>query len=217
MAGYYPVIFCDIGNTRMHICIDAAVMHLDYDEGFRRFGNETVYYICVNDAIKPRIETQAPRWIDLSKRSLLQTDYRGLGIDREALCLGVEHGVVIDAGSAITVDVMERGRHLGGWIWPGLRALKEAYARISSRLDRPVSVKEMPAKLPEDTDAAIAFGIFRAIQLTVEAYRDMRPLYLTGGDAAELKPLFPEGVVDERLIFKGMEKMLNQSKKDRPC
>lgn len=193
----------------MHVCIDDAVVHLDYDEGFHRLGGETVYYICVNDVLKLRIEREAPRWIDLSDRRLLQSEYLGLGIDREALCLGVEHGVVIDAGSAITVDVMERGRHLGGWIWPGLRALKEAYARISSRLDRPVSVKDLPVKLPEDTDAAIAFGIFRPIQLTVEAYRGVRPLYLTGGDAAELKPLFPEGVVDERLIFAGMKKMLN--------
>ena len=217
MAGHHAVILCDIGNTRMHLCIDESVVHLDYDEGFRRYGGEAVYYICVHDALKSRIEREAPRWIDLSDRHLLQSEYRGLGIDREALCLGVEHGLVIDAGSAITVDVMDKGRHLGGWIWPGLRALRHAYAQISPRLDRSISINDLPEGLPQNTDAAIAFGIFRPIQLTVEAYRGVRPLYLSGGDAATLLALFPEGVIDDTLVFKGMEKMINQLSKDRTC
>ena len=44
-----------------------------------------------------------------------ETSYEGLGIDRLA-CSFQDNCVIVDAGSAITVDIMEEGIHKGGFI-----------------------------------------------------------------------------------------------------
>ena len=45
-----------------------------------------------------------------------------MGVDRRALCLSHENGIFVDAGSAITVDVVEEGRYQGGYIFPGFES-----------------------------------------------------------------------------------------------
>ncbi|AGA33727.1 Pantothenate kinase type III, CoaX-like protein [Thioalkalivibrio nitratireducens DSM 14787] len=66
----------------------------------------------------------------------LDYDHRQLGADRFCALLGVlarsgKPAVVIDAGTAITVDVLGAGgRHLGGYIAPGLRPGWAAVMRL---------------------------------------------------------------------------------------
>jgi type III pantothenate kinase len=161
-----------------------------------------------------RIADTAPRWVDLSGRRCLKTRYRGLGIDREAACLGVWDGIVIDAGSAITVDVMEEGVHRGGWIWPGLAASRRAYAEISPVLDRPPVQSVALEEVPMDTDAAVGFGIFAPIACVVERFRKGKRVVVTGGDAEIVASVIPGAIVDETVVFEGMKKMIQ---KDRAC
>jgi len=207
------MILCDIGNSRMHLFDGTAVTHLDHEEGLRRFGGERLCFISVHEGMRRRIAREAPGWVDLSDVRVLPTPYEGLGADRQAACLGIGHGVVVDAGSAVTVDVMEKGRHLGGWIWPGLAALRRAYATISSRLDRPLEPRRLPEGLPADTDEALAFAVFAPMAETIRRHAAGRPVVLTGGDAEILASVLPEARIDETVVFRGMKQMI----KDDMC
>ncbi len=209
------MILCDIGNTRMHFYDGKRVAHLSHEEGLRRYKNAPVRFICVNEAVRRRIEREAPAWRDLSSCRLLETAYRGLGIDREAACLGVEDGIVVDAGSAITVDIVEEGVHRGGWIWPGLAAMRRAYAAISPVLERPLEVSVPLDRVPMETGKAVSFGILSPIATVIARFRRGRRIVVTGGDAETVAAILPGAVVDETVVFKGMKKMIET--KEKPC
>jgi type III pantothenate kinase len=208
------MILCDVGNSRMHLYEDGKVKHFCHEEGLRRYAGEAVRYICVHEKMREHIAKEAPKWVDLSEYRCLATEYRGLGIDREAACLGVWDGVVVDAGSAVTVDVMEEGRHRGGWIWPGIAAMQRAYAAISPVLDRPPVRDVDLAKIPMDTDAAVGFGMLAPIACLIERFAKGKPVVVTGGDAALVASAIPGAIVDESIVFKGMKKMMQ---KDSLC
>ncbi len=206
------MILCDIGNSRMHFFDGRSVTHLSYEEGLKRYADEAVGYICVNEDIKNLIEKSLPSWRDVSNRSLLKSDYKGLGIDRVALSLGLCDGVVIDAGSAITVDIMEEGVHLGGFIWPGISSLKEAYTSISSKLSVEIDSYIQFQELPKDTKSAVSFATLGSIKRVVESFALKKRVVVTGGDASYIAPLFEDAKIDELLIFKGMEKMIKEER-----
>lgn len=73
--------------------------------------------------------------------------YQRLGVDRWLAMIAAHHSAkghtaIIDVGTAITFDLLHQdGRHLGGWIAPGLHTMQEALVnkspRIQSRLDAP--------------------------------------------------------------------------------
>ncbi|WP_457592327.1 type III pantothenate kinase [Hydrogenimonas sp.] len=206
------MILCDVGNSRIHLYDGEHLRHFSHAEGLKRFKNEKVYYICVNERMQSRIEEEAPGWTDISGRGVLETRYRGLGADRKAVCLAICDGVVVDAGSAVTVDVMERGTHLGGWIWPGISAFKKAYAGISGALDVEMDPALLTGRLPLDTASAVNFAVFASVKKLVESFASGRPVTITGGDAALFAPLFTGAVVDELLVFRGMEKMIKEKR-----
>ncbi len=208
------MILCDIGNSRMHICEGEEVIHCSHDEGIERYGErEDLFFICVNEAVRREIKKKKLPWTDLSHRHRLETAYKGLGIDREAACLGVEEGVVVDAGSAITVDIMEKGRHLGGWIWPGIRAMLESYRNISEKLSVSLDPDLSLDRLPLDTGDAIGFAILAPIAALTEKYAPGKRIVVTGGDAVIVAKALPDAEIDETVVFRGMKKLI----KDNEC
>ena len=208
------MILCDIGNSRMHLYDGESVIHCSHEEGIARYGErDDLFFICVNEAVRREIEARNLPWTDLSDRHLLETEYAGLGIDREAACLGVVEGVVIDAGSAITVDVMERGRHLGGWIWPGIRAMLESYRNISEKLAVSLNPEVSLDRLPLDTRDAISFAILAPVKALVERYAPGKRVVVTGGDATIVAKVLPGAEIDEKVVFEGMKKLI----KDNEC
>ena len=209
------MILCDVGNSRIHCFDGKRVEHLAHDEGILRYRHEAVRYICVSESARKKIAEAAPAWRELTAEGLFETRYEGMGIDRIAACLGAHDGVVVDAGSAVTVDVMEKGSHLGGWILPGLAAWRESLRRISPRLDLPLTPEAVPGgRLPLSTPEAVAFGFFASVRDLVARHAKGRRVLLTGGDAETLAAVLPGAEVDETLIFRGMEKMKT---KDTTC
>jgi type III pantothenate kinase len=196
----------------MHFLVDGERVDLPHETGLTHFGHETVHYICVHENLARRIAEIAPRWVELMPPPTWRTAYRGMGIDRIAACLGLENGegVAVDAGSAVTVDVMRNGRHLGGWIQLGWAAYRSACEAVSPRLQMPPEAK-IPGGLPQATVDALAYGFYEPLRLAVEAVADGLPIVLTGGDAWRLRPLWPEARVDENLVFKGMAWMVTRS------
>ncbi len=205
------MILCDIGNSRMHVYDGISVRHLSHEEGIALFRESELFFICVNDSVRERIGREAPGWIDISQRHRLKTDYEGLGIDREAACLGIEDGVVVDAGSAITVDVMEKGRHLGGWIWPGLSAWLSAYRDVSEKLAVELVSDVELDRLPLKTEDAVSFAILASVKTMIQRFAREKRIVVTGGDAPVVAHILPGAEIDETIVFKGMKKMIKDS------
>ena len=193
---YYLV---DIGNTYFHIYKDGKIMHLK--EPVKLDGK--IYFISVNEEKKEKF-LKLNRAIDLEPFIDLKTDYVGLGVDRAVLCKAIEDGVVVDAGSAVTIDVMDRGVHKGGVIIPGLFAFKKAFMEISSRLNKDFCEF---SNFPKNTSEAISAGSIGLIKCMVEKLKGNKKVYLTGGDGKFLAE-FIDGEYKEDLIFDGMKKII---------
>ncbi|MBL8862677.1 MAG: type III pantothenate kinase [Planctomycetes bacterium] len=138
-----------------------------------------------------------------------------------ALASGAPGLVVVDAGTALTVDALDvRGRRfLGGAIAPGPALLARALAQHTARLPH-VEPAVGARALGRDTESALQAGIvvgFRgaarelALSVAAEAGFDAPPVVLTGGARALLitPPLFTRpgfgGVrEDEDLVHRGL-------------
>lgn len=145
-----------------------------------------------------------------------------LGVDRWLGVLAGYHAMggccVVDCGSAITIDlVLEGGEHLGGYIAPGVRLMKESL-KLGTR-NVPVDPDESHKGLMTPgttTHEAVSHGIYLAAigQINL-AYEQMvrhhlikMPMILTGGDALlvsgglEIKALcWPD------MVYAGLELM----------
>ena len=115
---------CDVGNTNASFFENGKITKIKL-ENFKDFkSDEKIYFISVNDEVTKRLQN-LPKFVNLEPYFELDTIYNGLGIDRIASCYAVKNGLIIDAGSAITMDVMMNSMHLGGAIIPGIsHALK---------------------------------------------------------------------------------------------
>lgn len=126
-----------------------------------------------------------------------------LGADRWAAVIGAfrHYGgpvCVVDAGTAITVDLVDqRGVHQGGLIAPGPQTMRRALAGATAGL--PDEGEGELALLARDTRSAITSGGWQAAAgflerifrlLTHEMDADTR-FVLTGGDAERLLKLVP--------------------------
>ena len=201
------MLLCDIGNSFAKFYDGASLQRVPIGE-IDRYKDAKVCYINVNERIADKLRSFR-NWIDLAEFIEFSTPYRGMGIDRQVLCLVVEDGVVVDAGSAITVDVMQDGRHEGGFIMPGIRFLLEDFGAISPRLQieklQPVDID----KLPLETRDALSYGIIKPIVLAIGQFA--KPLFITGGDGEILARYCPGSHYDELMIFKGMMKIAKRN------
>jgi len=200
-------LLCDIGNSFAHF-YDGVRSWREPHNRLELYRRERVCYINVKTALEEELRT-FEGWTDLEPFMEIETDYRGLGADRKALCLAVEDGVVVDAGSAVTVDLMEKGRHKGGFIYPGITKMRECYGTISPILKGEM-VPVRAQRLPQRTDEAVSYGILIPLVKAIESLGS--PIYVTGGDGRLLADLITDGMYDGLLIFKGLEKV-----KERVC
>ena len=199
------MLLCDIGNTTLHFYDGEKDTRIPV-EGFEPASvQERVYYISVN----PRLDAElasCDNWVDLRGFIAWERYYPTMGIDRVAACEAVENGVIVDAGSAVTVDVVKNGRFEGGFIYPGIAAMAKAYGEISPRLAYSFNFEVDLDKMPKNSQDAVSYGYLRT--LYGEVMRHEGPIIITGGDAERFAALFPGATVERHLIFKGMKKIL---------
>ena len=200
------IILVDIGNTHFHI-FDNEIYNLK--EPPKLSGN--IYYISVNRQKEKEFLKLNPNAIDLSKYVKFKTNYKGLGIDRIMACKSVDNGIVVDAGSAVTIDVMENGFHLGGIITPGIYAFRECFGKISEVLKYDVEVVD--DILPNNTNDALNMGSVGAIKALIEKFAENKKIYFTGSDGKFLSKMFENSVYIEDLVFRGMKKTINELEK----
>jgi type III pantothenate kinase len=142
-----------------------------------------------------------------------------LGVDRFLSCLGAasltENSViVIDAGSACTIDFMTQEKKFqGGVIMPGLAVFRAVMAEALPELPQ---VKEsLPRQWPgKSTKECIQWGLYGGFISAIEAFikkyqadNKNTEVYITGGDAILIKNLIGKKYdiqFREYLLFDGM-------------
>jgi type III pantothenate kinase len=200
------MILCDIGNSFLKFYQNKIVKRYDIDKGLKEYENQKVYFISVNNDIKiPK------NWIDLAPFLEIDSNYQGLGIDRVAVCKAKDSGVIVDAGSAITVDVMLNSVHIGGYILPGIQAYLKSYESISDKLKVKFNPNVDITHLPQNTQDAISYGIILSIKEIIKATA-INHIYFTGGDGKFLSKFFTNSIYDETLVFQGMIKTIKELK-----
>lgn len=198
------MIFCDIGNTYFHFCHNGRIWK--ENEKTLSFKDGEIFYISVNPRFESKLLKLHPKAINLATYFELDTGYKGLGIDRVAVCSAIEEGVIVDAGSAITIDVMQGGMHLGGCILLGLSSAIKAYADISPALNMMPDLSIELDLLPQSTKEALGYGILKGTIGMIEEISKEKQIYFCGGDGKFFSKFFPQSLYDETLIFRGMKK-----------
>ena len=141
------------------------------------------------------------------------TELETLGIDRWLAVVAAYQRylgpvLVVDAGSAITIDLIgPQGVHLGGYISPGLRLMREALWQGTAKVqvDRVESLNMLvPGTCTQD---AVNRGCLLAVVATIEKLASQYPasIVITGGDAtvvAEALSLTSDHVPD--LVLDGL-------------
>lgn len=130
--------------------------------------------------------------------------------------------VVIQAGTAITVDVVDSsGAFAGGAIMPGLRLTLNALAGgtdLLPHLTTPASPSELPRLPGKNTEDAMLAGgvaaVIGGIDLLLKRYRDLYgnelPILISGGNRAYLAPLLSYRVqVVDHLVLLGLSGLLD--------
>ena len=151
-----------------------------------------------------------------------------LGVDRVAAAAGAIHiyggnALIVDAGTAVTADIVSGDRYLGGNISPGLRLRFRSLNAFTAKL--PLVRPEGELNLwGHDTESAILSGVVGGLVAEIagtfyevkKIYNDIK-LIMTGGDADFLKPLVEEkGInceVNHDLVGLGLVSIYNYNRK----
>ncbi len=146
-----------------------------------------------------------------------------VGMDRLVAAVAVNQlrdplrpAVIVDAGTAITVDLVNpAGEFRGGSILPGMRLVSRALAANTDQLPRvdPLFQNSLPDPIGISTEGAIRSGLFwgsvgavRELVARIGAATEGSPqLFFTGGDAEQLAPLIAkDGVFIKDLVLGGI-------------
>jgi type III pantothenate kinase len=201
------MVLIDIGNTNYHVMYKGKIKSSENIEMF----DDKVFYISVNRHKEQKLLSLNPHAVNLKEYVDFNTEYKGLGIDRIMACKSVSDGVVVDAGSAVTIDVMENGVHKGGIITLGLYAFKRAFGTISEVLT--YEYKHITEKIPLNTEDALNYGSLGAVLCLVENIAGDKKVYLTGGDGKFLSRFIKNSEYIPDLVFRGMIKTIEEMEK----
>ena len=139
---------------------------------------------------------------------------RTIGADRLANAVAVRHhygapSVVVDFGTAVTFDVVNRsGNYAGGIIAPGLAAMTD-YLHEKTALLPQIKIREVKEIIGRNTEQAMMIGAvhgYRGLvrelitQLKCELHARRLPVVATGGYAALMAAKLPEITAVEPLL-----------------
>lgn len=177
----------------------------------------------------PFVRTATRQLWKLPVLELTPKTVRGLGIDypqphtigpdRLANAVAARHHfgapvVVVDFGTAVTFDVVNRaGNYIGGIIAPGLAAMTD-YLHEKTALLPKIRIREVTAVIGKNTEQAMLVGAvhgYRGLvrELIAELKRELRvkrlPVVATGGYARLMASKLPEiSAVEPNLTLEGL-------------
>jgi type III pantothenate kinase len=180
----------------------------------------------IENALKPVFGDRVTRFRSQPEAPGLINAYRQperLGVDRwmamiGAVALNPGHCIVVDAGSAITLDLIRAdGQHLGGAILPGVRTSIDNFKRIFShiKLDESAGLQNQPPGCTTETAIRLNYDT-DPVTATVELIHrwaglfDSQPcVLLTGGDAGKIQQqLGSSARILPDLVFQGMRELI---------
>ena len=139
------------------------------------------------------------------------------GVDRWAALLGAREicqqpVCIIDAGTAITIDIMDaQGHHLGGRIMPGLAMMREALSAGTAGIANSMG---QVVKFASNTADAVSSGtlhmlhaaLLEVCQSAREQLGNEMQIIITGGTAPEIMSLgdLPEMLYEPNLVLIGL-------------
>jgi len=202
------LILCDIGNTTFHFLIDGKHYRYFLNEKLPEL-DETIYFISVNETATNKLKNNYTNCINLEEYLNFETIYKGMGLDRKIACCGYKDAIIVDAGSAITVDIMKNAKHKGGIILPGISNFNNIYKQISSKLDYEINTKVNLDKIPLCTQDAISYSILKSIILPIKELALEEQIIFTGGDGEFLSRYFDNCIYKSDLIFDNMKGIID--------
>lgn len=168
----------------------------------------------VNSGLSLRVAQVVAEW---SGVRFAYRDVTKLGVDRALAMVAAyrrcPQGVmVIDAGSAITADLVDGGgQHLGGYIMPGLPLLAKALATGTAQLPL-VQEAEVSLDPGDSTASCIASGVMLMAVAVLDSLcavaraRGINNILVAGGDGAVLARYCRGRVTGcPDLVFEGLE------------
>jgi type III pantothenate kinase len=197
------VFACNVAGTSIATRLSGAIgMHFDCDVHFARSEKRACG---VTNGYRQARRLGVDRWVAMiGARTLCQTS-----------------SVVVDAGTAVTIDVLDDdGQHLGGQILPGFMLMANALATHTSDIansgKRASSKARGLAIFERNTAGAVSQGVASAVIGAIErASTVLRQdgydptIFLTGGDAAHLHRLLEEEAVHRpNLVLEGLATIL---------
>lgn len=192
-------------------------------------GIDGAVWCSVVPRITPLVRQTVRRLWKLSALELTSKTVRGLGIDyprprtigpdRLANAIAAKHHfgapvVVVDFGTAVTFDVVNRrGNYAGGIIAPGLAAMTD-YLHEKTALLPKIRIRDTTVVVGKDTEQAMLIGAvhgYRGLvrELIAELKRDLGakrlPVIATGGYARLIAAKLPEiSAVEPNLTLEGL-------------
>lgn len=201
------MILCDIGNTNIDWESHGVYSKQSVEDFDPLLYTEPIYYICVNAKLLPHI-SGLKNWINVSSYIKWEKYYPTMGIDRIMVCEAILNGVIVDAGSAITVDVMQDENYTGGFIALGLRGAQEAYAKLSPALAWSFNFEVDLTIMAKNTPDAITIGYLAPLIDKIKGLGSA--VVVTGGDSEVFSSFLGDAIVDNHLVFKGMKKLIEK-------
>jgi type III pantothenate kinase len=229
-------LLLDIGNTREKAALFCnnkitALTELS-SEVLKPLSLTAVYVACVaNDArlnhVKALLTLEHLPWYQVQSEAYAfgvtncYAEPHLLGVDRWLALLGArqllmkQSVMVVDAGTALTVDWLdEGGTHLGGWIMPGLMLQQQSVVQKTAKvfnndfLNGKVAPGENTITCLQNGCLAAVIGAIRQGWLLNKASR----LILTGGDAFYLNAQLADlhVITEPLLIFHGLAQYIEQ-------
>ncbi len=208
---------CDIGNTTFAFFHHGKKFKVGVDAKLKDLPTikNKIYFISVNDKAMNKFLKKYPKAVNIERFLDFDTMYKGMGGDRKIACQNIKNGVIVDCGSAITVDVMKNGNHKGGFILSGIKKLIGLYPQISQKLHFNFTKKVNLDKMPLNTDDAISYAILKSIILPIKDCEKRYNLnvYFTGEDSKYLIKYFKNIKYKKDLVFNSMRKIIKNRRK----
>lgn len=206
--GFNSVTSSELADANIERVLIGSVLSDDYA---RKLASWSIGYLGVN----PEFAVSEPR------ANGVVNGYQQpekLGVDRWLAILAAKAKtpyacVIVDCGSAITVDlVTSQGEHLGGYIAPGLRLMRDALGMKTAAIklgqigypenDFPGRNTVLAIKSAE---LAMITGLVDHAKAVLRNYEmNVAGLLVTGGDGKWLVSMLKDGVYEEDLVLDGL-------------
>ncbi len=212
------MILCDIGNSTFHFQKNDESFKVSIQDSLKKVKKVKgrLYFVSVNIDGTKKLLKHFPKAIDIAPYIQFKTEYKGMGIDRQLVCKYIKNGIIVDSGSAITVDIMKNGIHQGGIILPGINAYKKIYPKISKKLTFKFKTDINLDKIPLKTDDAINYSILSSIITPIKNIYETHlvPIYFTGEDSKLILSYFKHipHKYKKNLVFNSMKKVIKENR-----